>query len=36
MHMKFTKLKILISKCLEFDAYRFDGQMINNNYIKKL
>ncbi|MBV67846.1 MAG: hypothetical protein CMG26_05780 [Candidatus Marinimicrobia bacterium] len=34
--MKFTKPKILISKCLEFDACRFDGQMINSNYIKKL
>ena len=34
--MKFTKPKILISKCLEFDSCRFDGQMINSNYIKKL
>ncbi len=34
--MKFTKPKIIISKCLEHDACRFDGQLINNKYIKKL
>tara|TARA_X000001036_G_scaffold345639_1_gene325450 strand:- start:960 stop:1904 length:945 start_codon:yes stop_codon:yes gene_type:complete len=34
--MKFLKPKIVISKCLEFDACRFDGQMINSKYIKKL
>ena len=34
--MKFIKPKILISKCLEFDSCRFDGQMINSKYIKKL
>ena len=34
--MKFIKPEILISKCLEFDACRYDGQIINNKYIKKL
>ena len=34
--MNYIKPKIIISKCLEFDACRYDGQMINNNYIKKL
>ncbi len=34
--MKYTKPKIIISKCLEFDACRYDGQIINNQYIKKL
>lgn len=34
--MIFIKPTIIISKCLEFDACRYDGQMINNKYIKKL
>ena len=34
--MKFQKPKIIISKCLEFDACRYDGQLINNKYIKAL
>ena len=34
--MKFIKPHIVISKCLEFDACRYDGQIINNPYIKKL
>tara|TARA_B100001996_G_scaffold5908_1_gene5001 strand:- start:382 stop:1326 length:945 start_codon:yes stop_codon:yes gene_type:complete len=34
--MKFLKPKIIISKCLEFDACRYDGQIINNQYIVKL
>ena len=34
--MTFLKPKIIISKCLEFDACRYDGQIINNKYIKKL
>ena len=34
--MEFLKPKIVISKCLEFDACRYDGQIINNKYIKKL
>ena len=34
--MKFLKPKIVISKCLEFDACRYDGQIINNNHIKKM
>ena len=31
--MKFHKPKVIISKCLEFDACRYDGQLINNKYI---
>ncbi len=34
--MKFIKPKIIISKCLEFEACRYDGQIINNKYINKL
>ena len=34
--MKFIKPHIVISKCLEFEACRYDGQIINNQYIKKL
>ena len=34
--MKHKKPKILISKCLEFDACRYDGQCITNIYIQKL
>ena len=34
--MTFLKPKIIISKCLEFEACRYDGQIINNNYIKQL
>ena len=34
--MKFVKPKIIISKCLEFEACRYDGQIINNKYIDKL
>lgn len=34
--MKFIKPQIIISKCLEFDACRYDGQLISNRYIKKL
>ena len=32
--MKYVRPKIVISKCLEFDACRYDGQMIENNYIR--
>tara|TARA_B100002052_G_scaffold105748_1_gene97427 strand:- start:154 stop:1101 length:948 start_codon:yes stop_codon:yes gene_type:complete len=34
--MKFIRPKIIISKCLEFDACRYDGQIITNKYIKEL
>ena len=34
--MEFVKPRIIISKCLEFEACRYDGQIINNKYIKKL
>ncbi|MBI45656.1 MAG: cytoplasmic protein [Candidatus Marinimicrobia bacterium] len=34
--MDFSRPKIIVSKCLEFDACRYDGQIINNKYIKKL
>ena len=32
--MKYVRPNIVISKCLEFDSCRYDGQMINNNYIR--
>lgn len=32
--MKYYRPKIIISKCIEFDACRYDGQMINNKYVK--
>ena len=34
--MKFKKPRIVVSKCLEFEACRYDGQLINNKYIKNL
>ena len=34
--MKFIKPKIVVSKCLEFDTCRYDGQMITNRYVDKL
>jgi uncharacterized protein YbbK (DUF523 family)/uncharacterized protein YbgA (DUF1722 family) len=34
--MNFIKPKIVVSKCLEFDACRYDGQLITNKYIKML
>jgi len=34
--VNFLKPKIIISKCLEFDACRYDGQLINNKYVEKL
>ena len=34
--MKYNRPKILISKCIEFDACRYDGQIITNKYIRKL
>ena len=34
--MKFIKPKIIVSKCLEFDTCRYDGQMITNRYVDKL
>ena len=34
--MEFAKPKIIVSKCLEFSACRYDGQIINNKYINKL
>ena len=34
--MEFIKPEIIISKCLEFDACRYDGQLINNEYITSL
>ena len=34
--MNYAKPKIVISKCLEFEACRYDGQIINNKYIEKL
>jgi len=34
--MKFIKPKIVISKCLEFESCRYDGQLISNQHIKQL
>ena len=34
--MNYKKPKVLISKCLEFDACRYDGQIITNKYIRTL
>ena len=34
--MKFIKPIIVVSKCLEFDTCRYDGQMITNRYVDKL
>ena len=34
--MNFTKPNIIVSKCLEFDACRYDGQIILNQHIKKM
>ena len=38
MHLQLNqnKPKILISKCLEFDSCRYDGQIIHNKFIQKL
>ena len=34
--MNFLRPKIIVSKCLEFEACRYDGQIINNKHIQKL
>lgn len=34
--MKYIKPKILISKCIEFDNCRFNGQQISSEFVKKL
>ena len=34
--MDLTKPKIVISKCLEFDACRYDGKQLTNKHIKNL
>ena len=34
--MIFSRPKVVISKCLEFEACRYDGQIINNKHIQKL
>ena len=36
MNNNITKPKILISKCIEFDKCRYNGQMIISDFIKKL
>jgi uncharacterized protein YbbK (DUF523 family) len=33
---KFARPIIVISKCIEFDACRWDGQMISNDFVKSL
>ena len=32
--MSYSRPRIVLSKCIEFDACRYDGQMINNKYVK--
>ena len=32
--MNYFRPRIVISKCLEFEACRYDGQMINNKYVR--
>jgi len=36
MNNNFVKPKILISKCIEFDNCRYNGQMIGSDFVKKL
>lgn len=36
MNKSFYKPNIIISKCLNFDHCRFNGDMINDNFLKKL
>ncbi len=36
MEERFARPRIFVSKCLEFDACRYDGSMIGNDFIKKL
>ena len=36
MNDSFTKPKILVSKCIEFDSCRYNGQMISSDFVKKL
>ena len=35
-NLNYLRPRIVISKCLEFDACRYDGQMIKNKFIKNL
>lgn len=32
---KFVKPRIVISKCIEFEYCRYNGQMIRNEFVKK-
>jgi len=36
MKNNFTKPKILVSKCIEFDSCRYNGQVISSDFVKKL
>jgi uncharacterized protein YbgA (DUF1722 family)/uncharacterized protein YbbK (DUF523 family) len=36
MENNFAKPKILVSKCIEFDSCRYNGQMISSDFVKKL
>jgi len=36
MYEKFPKPKILISKCIEFENCRYNGQMISSDFVRKL
>ena len=35
-NIEYLRPKIIVSKCLEFDACRYDGQLIKNKFIKNL
>jgi uncharacterized protein YbgA (DUF1722 family)/uncharacterized protein YbbK (DUF523 family) len=36
MKNNFAQPKILVSKCIEFDSCRYNGQMISSDFVKKL
>jgi uncharacterized protein YbgA (DUF1722 family)/uncharacterized protein YbbK (DUF523 family) len=36
MKINFTKPKILVSKCLEFESCRYNGQIVSSDFVKKL
>ena len=36
MNIKFPRPRIVISRCLEFDACRYNGMLISDQFIKKM
>jgi uncharacterized protein YbbK (DUF523 family) len=36
MENNFAKPKLLVSKCIEFDSCRYNGQKISSDFVKKL